>query len=64
MNLDWKWTDVQAAPIPNGRVVLRMADSKDDIAYAIAYKQGEELTITASENKNATLVVSWMALPR
>ena len=65
MNLDWKWTAVHAAPIPNGtRVVLKMADTNDRITYALGYEnEQKQLVITAQEDKAGTLPVYWMALP-
>jgi hypothetical protein len=64
-NLEWRWRDISASSIPNGaRVVLRMADAKDDISYALAVMFDGQLTYTAREKDEANLPVQWMALPK
>ena len=63
-NLDWKWTEVHASRIPEGRrIVVKMADADDNLTYALGYVLDGKLQITAQEDPMGTLPVYWMALP-
>jgi hypothetical protein len=65
MNLEWTWNPIHASKIPDGiRVVLKMADSNDNISYALAISEGGQLRYTACEDEAGRLPVYWMALPK
>jgi hypothetical protein len=64
MNLDLKWTSVDAKQMPSGkRLVIKMAGKNNEISLAIGLVQNGELVFTARENPAATLAIYWVALP-
>ena len=64
MELNWKWTEIQAKAIPPGRrVVVKIADPTDHVSFGIGMLNGNEWILTAKENEGQGLIVAWMALP-